>query len=177
MVHMDGRSRGRARPDQIGAGDQYLDFGVEFFTKEAIPTAILEAHHAEVGVLKGTLDLMPDWAQYELLQVKGELIFITARSNRARVAGYMLVILRPHLHYAGAKVAYDDAHYLTPKYRGGGWGKKMIQYAERRAKAYGAKVFSMRTKAGEHNHGYIFESLGYKLTDLVYLKDLTDGPP
>lgn len=124
--------------------------------------------------MKGVLALEPDWAEYQRLQEKGQLIFVAARSKRGRVAGYAIIVLRPHMHYAGAKVAYDDAHYLAPKYRSQGWGKKMIQYAEKVALAAGAKVFSMRTKAGEHNHGHIFESMGYQLTDLVYLKDLTN---
>lgn len=148
---------------------------MEFFTKDSIPTPVLEAHHAEVGVLKGTLALDPDWTEYERLQEKGQLIFVVARSRRGRVAGYALIVLRPHLHYAGAKVAYDDAHYLAPKYRSQGWGKMLIGYAERVATAAGAKVFSMRTKSGPSNHGHIFEKMGYKLTDLVYLKDLTNA--
>ena len=153
-----------------------LEFGVEHFSKDSIPRELLEAHHAEVGVLKDVLALEPDWSEYEILQHKGQLIFVTARSRRDRVAGYALIVLRPHLHYAGAKVAYDDAHYLAPKYRSQGWGKKLIQYAEKVALAAGAKVFSMRTKAGSSNHGHIFESMGYQLTDLVYLKDLSNGP-
>lgn len=148
---------------------------MEFFNKDSIPVPLLEAHHAEVGVMKGVLALEPDWSEYERLQEKGQLIFVAARSKRGRVAGYAIIVLRPHLHYAGAKVAYDDAHYLAPKYRSQGWGKKLIQYAERIAAAAGAKVFSMRTKSGEHNHGHIFEAMGYKLTDLVYLKDLTNA--
>lgn len=147
---------------------------MELFTKDSIPAPLLQAHHAEVGVLKDVLALEPDWSEYERLQEKGQLIFVTARSKRGRVAGYALIVLRPHLHYAGTNVAYDDAHYLAPKYRSQGWGKKLIQYTERVAGAAGAKVFSMRTKAAS-NHGHIFDSMGYRLTDLVYLKDLTNA--
>ncbi len=134
----------------------------------------MRAHYEEVAPMKDINKMAPDWANYREMQDMGQLIFLTARNHDGEMVGYMVVVVRPHLHYRRTKVAIDDLHYLAPEYRGAGWGKKMISFAEQQAAKKGAKVFSMRCKA-ESNHGYIFESLGYKLTDLVYLKDLTDA--
>ncbi len=178
---MDGLTRRRARADSCNAGDSVI-FGVESLNEHVIPKELMRAHYAETAPMKDIHKMAPDWDNYREMQDLDQLIFVTARTQQAPpcapvvydIVGYMVVVIRPHLHYRKTKVAIDDLHYLAPEYRGAGWGKKMIAFAEQKAKEAGAKVFSMRCKA-ESNHGYIFESLGYKLTDLVYLKDLTDA--
>jgi GNAT superfamily N-acetyltransferase len=82
--------------------------------------------------------------------------------------------MKPHLHYSATQVAINDVHFLRREYRGLGAGKAMIAFAEGAARAAGAKLFSMRCKAApEKDHGHIFTGMGYTLTDLVYVKDLT----
>jgi GNAT superfamily N-acetyltransferase len=169
---MDGHPRGRARADQVGAGNN-LSFAVEPLTITSVPADMMQAHYEESAKFKGVLKLHPNWGEYLGMQAKGELVFVVARINTF-VVGYMVIVVKPHLHYVDVKLAVDDLHYLMPEYRGQGWGKSMIMFAEKAARQAGATVFSMRCKAAQ-NHGYIFESLGYELTDLVYVKDLTHG--
>ena len=153
------------------------DIGVTFFVEvlgpATIPTTLMRAHYEELAPMKALLNLAPDWSQYMEWQQKGEFILVTASNDKIMV-GYMAIILRPHLHYRETKMAVDDVHYLAPAYRGVGVGKEMIAFAEKTAWNAGARVFSMQCKAGL-NHGYIFEGMGYELTDLVYLKDLSDA--
>lgn len=136
---------------------------------------MLADHYAEIAPMKQRFKLEPDWQEYLDEQRDGRLLFITARSA-GELVGYMGVFLRPHLHYRKTIVAVDDLHYLMPMYRGLGFGKHLIEFGETAARARGATVFSMRCKA-EHNHGAIFEKLGYQLSDLVFIKDLTHENP
>jgi len=116
-----------------------------------------------------------DIKKYERLQKEGRLIFVVARDHERVMVGYVFVVLKQHPHYKTVTVAVDDMHFLCPHYRKGLNGKKMLQFAEAEAAKRGAKVFTMRCKA-DHDHGKIFESMGYELTDLVYVKDLTNAP-
>jgi GNAT superfamily N-acetyltransferase len=69
-------------------------------------------------------------------------------------------------------MATDDLHYLMPAYRNLGAGKAMLQIAEKVAIERGAVFIHLRCKAA-HNHGYIFEGMGYVLTDFLYVKEIT----
>jgi GNAT superfamily N-acetyltransferase len=149
-----------------------IRFAVEQLSQNLIPQWLLLDHYDENAPIKRVFKQDLDWARYMEAQDKGEFFLVTARIGIGKLVGYMAIFLQAHLHYKQSKVALDDAHYLMPEYRGQGAGKKMIEFAEKTATERGATVFSMRCKA-DQSHGYIFEALGYKLTDLVFLKELT----
>jgi len=154
------------------ASDHHVRFSLESVTSCNVPKAMFTAHYEELAPLKAALKLDPDWDQYRKWQAAGELVLVIARNQDNEVVGYAAMVIRPHPHYRGVKIAVDDLHYLAPAYRSLGVGKEMIKFAEAAAFNMGARVMTMRCKAG-HNHGHIFESMGYSLCDLVYLKDLT----
>jgi GNAT superfamily N-acetyltransferase len=145
-------------------------FAVEALHPDLIPIELLRAHYEENAPMKRTFKQALDWSHYLAAQEKGDFVLVTARMD-GKMVGYMAIFLQAHPHYMATTVALDDAHYLEPGCRGMGHGKKMIAFAEAVAAARGASVFSMRCKAAQP-HGHIFEALGYKLTDLVYLKEL-----
>jgi GNAT superfamily N-acetyltransferase len=149
-----------------------IRFAVEQLSQNLIPGWMLLDHYDENAPIKRVFKQELDWTRYMQAQDKGEFFLVTARIGLGRMVGYMAMFLQPHLHYKQTKVACDDAHYLMPEYRGQGAGKAMIAFAEKTAAERGATVFSMRCKA-EQSHAHIFESLGYKLTDLVFLKELS----
>jgi GNAT superfamily N-acetyltransferase len=149
-----------------------IRFAVEQLSQNLIPGWMLLDHYDENAPIKRVFKQDLDWSRYMQAQDKGEFFLVTARIGLGRMVGYMAMFLQPHLHYRQTKVACDDAHYLMPEYRGQGAGKAMIAFAEKMAAERGATVFSMRCKA-EQSHAHIFESLGYKLTDLVFLKELS----
>jgi GNAT superfamily N-acetyltransferase len=140
-------------------------------TDNCVPEAMLVAHARENNPLPDTLELNPDWAFYRAEYRAGRLIFVTARAGRELI-GYMTMTLRRHPHYSQVRIAIDDLHWLHPSYRGRGSGKAMIAFAEAAARQAGASIFSMRCKA-DSPHGWLFEQLGYRLTDHVYIKDLS----
>jgi GNAT superfamily N-acetyltransferase len=149
-----------------------IRFAVEQLSQNLIPGWMMLDHYEENAPIKRVFKQDLDWTRYMQAQDKGEFFLVTARIGLGRMVGYMAMFLQPHLHYKQTKVACDDAHYLMPEYRGQGAGKAMIAFAEKMAAERGATVFSMRCKA-EQSHAHIFESLGYKLTDLVFLKELS----
>jgi GNAT superfamily N-acetyltransferase len=149
------------------------EFTVETFYPHTIPAWMLADHYEENAPMKEQLKLAPDWSRYMEAQRRGEFLFLACRDAQTKdLVGYMAMFLHPHPHYRDTKVAVDDVHYLMPQYRGLGAGKAMIEIAENCAKERGATMFSMRCKAAQ-DHGAIFKKLGYELTDLVYIKDLT----
>jgi GNAT superfamily N-acetyltransferase len=160
-----------------------IRFAVEQLHPNLIPQWLLLDHYDENAPIKRVFKQDLDWSRYMQAQDKDEFFLVTARIGLpqlkvesaglvGKLVGYMAMFLQPHLHYRQTKVACDDAHYLMPEYRGQGAGKAMIAFAEKVAAERGASVFSMRCKA-EQSHAHIFESLGYKLTDLVFLKELS----
>jgi GNAT superfamily N-acetyltransferase len=149
-----------------------VTFAVEQLHPDLIPFQLFQDHYAEIAAPKNSfVKPAPDWSRYLEAQEKGEFIAIIAR-DQGKVVGYMSIFLQPHQHYIATVMAVDDMHYLMPSYRGRGAGKQMIEFAEQAAVERGATVFSMRCKAAQ-DHGHIFKSLGYELSDLVYLKELT----
>jgi ribosomal protein S18 acetylase RimI-like enzyme len=138
-----------------------------------LPKPLLKAHYEEVASFKSTLKLDPDWREYDRMLKKDEMVLIRAKDG-IQTVGYMIVVVKPHLHYKQVKVATDDLHYLHPAYRNLGAGKAMLQIAEKIAIERGAVFVTLRSKAA-HNHGYIFEGMGYVLTDLLYVKELTNA--
>lgn len=141
-----------------------------------LPADILQAHYDEIAEFKDVLQLDPNWREYDELNRRNQLILVLAcdPDKRGAVIGYAILIVKPHLHYRDTLVAINDVHFLRREYRGLGAGKAMIEFAEGCARAAGAKLFSMRCKADPiKSHGHLFEGMGYKLADLVYVKDLT----
>jgi GNAT superfamily N-acetyltransferase len=164
-------ARGRAFTDPGSARDHQLNFTLEPLRRGLFSPAILKFHYDESCPAKHLLRLEPDWDFYDQATERGETVCVTARDHLGTLVGYIVMILRRHPHYADTILAVDDLHFLLPEFRGRGAGKLMLAFAEEKAREAGARVFSMRCKA-DSNHGFIFESMGYKLTDLVYIKEL-----
>lgn len=153
-----------------------LEFRDEPYVMGAIPNWMLNDHMREVGSLpKLTVRPQPDWPFYMAEQDAGRLIFLSARDpiRDHELVGYQVILLMRHPHYQHILVATGDLHYLMPAYRGEGNGKRLLQEGERIAFERGARMFLLRTKAKRTSHGPLFESMGYELSDLVYVKDLT----
>lgn len=180
---MDGQSRGRAQLNTLSARNLDVVYAAETFNQNSIPVWMLNDHFQEISartVLGEIVDRPePDFARYMEEQRLGRLLFLTARlkdvpsleGGDRELIGYMGMSIERHRHYRQVYVAIDDLHYLMPKYRALGIGKKMIMVAERISKTAGCKIFILRCPANSP-HGYIYESMGYQLKDLVYVKDI-----
>lgn len=176
MVLMDGQPRGGALGFADSVGHTDITFRVEPVIPGQMPGWLVGDHFNEVGTLKDiTQRPNIDYKRYIEAQKRGEFLLVVARDGENNMVGYVALFVQPHPHYAHIKAAVDDAHYLIPRYRGMRLGKAMIEFAYRAAANMGAKIFVGRCKASS-NHGKIYEEMGFELSDLVYVRDLTDVP-
>jgi len=131
---------------------------------------LLRLHWQEIAPYKDILTLNPNTEYYRSAEKSGALHIITARMD-GRLIGYIAMLLAPHLHYKHVLVATDDIHFLHKDFRKGSIGTRLFLAAEKIMRELGAKIMVLRTKAS-HNHGVLFERIGYTPLDIVYCKRL-----
>lgn len=61
--------------------------------------------------------LNPAWKRYVELELAGVLHVLTARAD-ARLVGYFINMLFPHLHFSDLLCASSDTFYILPEHRG-----------------------------------------------------------
>ena len=131
----------------------------------------MRQHWAEVAKDKTLLQLKLDADYYEKIERNGSLLVVIAR-HAGLLAGYMLLTLSTHPHYADVMVAQDDSHFLLPEYRRGLNGYLLIKVAMQFAKAAGAQYCYVREKVG-HEHPAMMKRLGLRELDVTYSCNLT----
>jgi|SRR5579872_224079 len=127
-------------------------------------------HYDEIAENKdiiGRID--PDLATYDALNEKGRLRVLTARDG-GRLVGYYISVIARNLHY-NIITATEDMYYLSPEYRRGTAGIRLFVEAEKMVRQAGAIITVAKTKV-RHDHGPIFERLGYRPFESVYMKVL-----
>lgn len=129
-------------------------------------------HYDEIAVQKDKMPMRPDVASYVALEQAGRLQIVTARDD-GKMIGYILSVVRPHLHYADVLSGYEDAYFLSKSHRKGMTGVKLIREAIRYMKAVGVQKAFFMTKVAL-DMGRIFERLGFSKTDIVYSKWIGD---
>lgn len=123
-------------------------------------------HYAEVAKDKQVMRLDPDVELYREKSKAGQLIFVTARDHGVLI-GYFAWFLHPHPHYKELMVAQSDVYYLSPLYRGQGYGTDLFEAATRFAREAGAQYCFISTKVG-HDHPALMARLNLKPRDLIY---------
>lgn len=129
-------------------------------------------HYDEIAVQKDRMPMRPDVAAYQALEAAGRLQIVTVRDD-GRMVGYILSVIRPHLHYADVLTGYEDAYFLSKSHRKGFTGVKLIKEAIRHMKAVGVQKCFFMTKVAL-DMGPIFERLGFDKTDIVYSRWIGD---
>lgn len=130
---------------------------------------IFPVHYEELCVTK-EYELEPDYDTYQFLADRNWLRCITCRCD-GELIGYIVFIIRPHLHYKSCLTATEDIYYVKKEYRRGRVGLRLFMYAEQVLKGLGVNRVVMHTKVHLDN-SRIFEYLGYKNTDKVFSKML-----
>lgn len=155
-------------------GSRHLTYGKEKLAEcYAEGVELLHLHWQEIAPYQDLLTLNPDMDIYRTAEEKGTLHIITARDN-GKLVGYIILMVHRHLHYKHVLIATDDIHFLHPDYRQGGAGVRLFMSAEKEMRKLGVKILVMRTKAN-HDHGVLFERLGYSALDRTFSKRLDDG--
>ena len=134
--------------------------------------ALWPEHYEEIAVQKDRMPMRPDVASYEALDAAGRLQVVVARED-GRMIGYVVSVIRPHLHYADVLCGYEDAYFLTKSHRRGMVGVKLLRAAVEHMKRAGVRKAFFMTKAAL-DMGPIFERMGFTKTDIVYSKWIGD---
>lgn len=122
-------------------------------------TALMAAHWAEVAHDRDTRELDPDWDAFAALEQAGQIYTLTVRSEGVLV-GYLVAIVRPHLHARKTLTAYVDAVYLAPIARRGRAGDRVLRHADTALEALGAEFIYWHVKA-ERDFGPLLDRIGY----------------
>ena len=151
-----------------------LEFALESYTqvKREIQPLIKE-HYEAIALHKDVIKLNPDWKQYAKMDAVNALRVYTARSG-GDLVGYFVVVVSKSLHYQDHLFATNDIIYLSPKYRKGTAGIRLIKYAEEQVKAEGITLLVINTKA-HAPFDAILERQGFELTERVYSKCLRNN--
>lgn len=112
----------------------------------------------------------PDLDVYRMLADKGMLRVITVRAD-GELVGYMVFIIRPHLHYKSCLCAFEDLYFLRKDMRQGRIGIRMFNYTEAALKRIGVQKMIVHTKA-HMDVSRLLEYLDFKLVDKMYSKDV-----
>lgn len=147
-----------------------IKFAVEPFSEmyEEMRAYLLMKHWEELALDRDKISLSFNWDLYLAMEKSNSLHVLTVRDG-ARLVGYFVAFVFPHLHYAEAGImAHTDVYYLLPEYRTGN-GAKMFCELERTLIQRGVIKIYLSTKV-HADHGALFERLGYKQSDKVYTK-------
>jgi len=142
--------------------------------EEVIP--LLREHKQEIAHYPD-IELAPDFATYEALEMAGILRVYTARDHDGRLVGYSAHFVRPNLHYSKSKQASQDVLFLLPEYRRGGLGLRLIQYADAQLATEGVEVSMQHVKARpDLDFSPLLKRLGYEHVDNIYCRRLNHAP-
>lgn len=128
-------------------------------------------HWAELALDRDHIKLGCDEAKYAQGEAAGLLCIVTGRMN-GKLVGYYYGMLLQHLHYKDAGLmCYTDVYFLRPEYRKGPTGLRFLRAVMVKLKEIGVVKMYISTKVHQ-DHGELFEFMGMKLSDRVFIKSL-----
>lgn len=133
---------------------------------------LFDLHWEEIALDKAKVPLNPDVDTFRVLEQAGLLLIVTARDGD-KMVGYHVTIVRPHLHYKHSLTAYADMYFIHPDYRQGMTGVRLFKYLESVLRERGVERIYQGTKIHK-DMGRLFERLGYKETERLYVKWIGD---
>lgn len=125
-------------------------------------------HYAELALRKDRMQMRPDVRAYEAMEAAGALSILTAREG-GQMVGYVLSVIRPHLHYADTLCGFEDAYFLAKSHRRGMTGVRMLRAWEAEMRRRGAKLIFAMTKPWL-DMSPIFKRLGFEVSDIMFAK-------
>lgn len=151
---------------------EVIEFKVEPYEvlkEEILP--LLPLHWQEIALDHNSIQLDPDWDEYDRMGYSGQLHLITAR-NGDELVGYFVGIVKPHLHYRKSITCFSDVLYIKPEHRKGRTGIRLFKEIERTLKDRGVEKVYINTKR-HLDFGPVLEYLLYRDTEGVYTKVIT----
>ena len=133
---------------------------------------LFKIHYEELALHKDKVPLGMDFQMYQDLENRGMLLVVTVRLSLMVVGYYIAIIIKNHPHNKTAgPVSTTDMFYVSPNYRRGGAGAKLLMFAENALRSRGVTKASLSTKLKFTNQ-VLLEALGWEATDLVFQKIL-----
>jgi GNAT superfamily N-acetyltransferase len=134
----------------------------------SLVTPLLGAHWQEVGKFKELTQVKPRLEQYQALDEQGAFLGLIAEAG-SEVVGYSANFFVHNMHYADLYFCQNDVLYVTPGYRKGRLGLKLIEETVRIAKQRGAKLMLWHAKEDTALHA-LLPRLGYEVLDVIHAK-------
>ena len=132
--------------------------------------ALWREHYDELAARKSQMKMKPDETAYRALESAGVLHILVARDQGVMV-GYLLSVVRPHLHYCDNLCGFEDAYFLTRDHRRGRTGIRLFQAWEQTMRlARCDMLFAMCKVIPDLDHTRMLEWLGFKRTDYAFSK-------
>jgi GNAT superfamily N-acetyltransferase len=128
---------------------------------------LMAANWRETGC---AFDFAPSREFFKTMQSVG-LMFALGGYIENQLVGYAGVTLSPHPFNPSVKVASGNPLYVTPQYRGGQMGGRMMLMAEQIAQQRGARFAFWHMRSGTRN-GDGLGTHGYLCVDNVWMKEL-----
>jgi GNAT superfamily N-acetyltransferase len=147
-----------------------LSFRTELLAKILTEvTPLLMRHHQELAY-EGAFE--PDWHALLSMNVTGRLHVLTARTESGVLVGYVSTRVDPSLFSKNYREACVDLMYLSPAYRSGWDGYRMLQENDRLIASWGVgKVYvAVPLTFQDGRSRSMFKRLGYHQTGETWTK-------
>ncbi len=146
-----------------------LTYKIEKFSDVAVDMIPLwKAHWEEIAADQNKIPLAPDIKKYLELQDRDNLLTVVVRSDE-KIVGYCIMFVTTHMHYKTTVFATNDVIYLSPPYRKGVAGIRLIKKTEEFLKERGVHKVLWHVKP-DHNFGPILKRMGYSLAEYAFGK-------
>lgn len=132
--------------------------------------SLFNAHWQEIALNKQVMVLKPDAERYRAMEANGALLILSAHDGDDLV-GYSVNFVTNHLHYADLRVCSNDLLFITPEYRQGGAGLRLMRATENAAKECGARMMLWHAKPDTALQ-MILPRMGYGVQDIIYSTEL-----
>lgn len=130
------------------------------------------AHYDELALRKERMQMKPDVPAYEAMEAAGMLHILVAR-DAGEMVGYVITVVRKHLHYADVFCGFEDAYFLRQSHRRGMAGVRLLREWEKAMKARGVQLLFAMTKPWL-DMSPLFERLGFTKSDYTFAKWIGD---
>jgi GNAT superfamily N-acetyltransferase len=129
--------------------------------------ALIEANIAETGALPGDRFGF-NAGDYIAAENAGMIRAFIARGDAMQIVGYASHLVRKHPHFNDSVVAFQDAVYVSPEFRGE-VGKSILQYADRELFQEGvAAVF--RQSSEKRDITPLLSRFGYEVVEHTLMR-------
>lgn len=126
---------------------------------EALP--LLDRHWEEIAWTKDLSGVDIDRGLYQVLEERGNLVLVTARTLAGDLVGYAVYFVKMHPHYRSVKWAVSDIYWVAPEHRGRALGLKLFQRIEEELQADGVRVMHTTGKTAHPAPKRILDALGH----------------